>query len=81
MAKRYARLYPDGSFNVDSGSTDLDTAIKRLSGSTDDDETQIVEVDIKVIATHGAPKLKVVREKCITCPTCSEEIYIEEETK
>jgi hypothetical protein len=78
LARRFARLYSDGSFGVDDGSADLDTARKRLGMSQDDGDTELVEVEIKVVETHGTPKLKVVKERCITCPTCSEEIFFDD---
>lgn len=57
---RYARLYSDGSFNVASSGEDRDAAVRKISGSTDDDDTQLVEVEIRVVASLGYPKLKLV---------------------
>ncbi len=74
--RRYARMYSDGSFNVDRGGNDETIAIQRLSGSTDDDDTQLVEVDIRVIRmlyTKGllvVPKPDVVRDALIQAMSC-----------
>ena len=57
---RYARLYSDGSFNVASESEDQVAAVAKISGSTDDDDTQLVQVEIRVVASLGYPKMKVV---------------------
>jgi len=77
MSRRFARLYDDGSFNVDSGAVNLEDARRRLGDSDDDDETEIVEVEITVIAHHGKKRLKVVKDDCIECPTCKEQIPLE----
>lgn len=78
MGRRFALLYADGSINVYSGEADLETARKKLMHSYDDPDTELVEVDIKIMVSHGTPKLKLVKTACVTCPTCSEEIYFEE---
>ena len=57
---RYARLYSDGSFNVASDGEDQVAAVAKISGSTDDDDTQLVQVEIRVVASLGYPKLKAV---------------------
>lgn len=60
LDRRYARLYSDGSFNVASAGEDRDTAVRRISGSSDDGDTQLVEVEIRVVASLGFPKLKLI---------------------
>jgi hypothetical protein len=55
-------MYSDGSFNVDRGGEDEAIAIKRLSGSTDDDDTQLVEVEIRVIRRLYQKGLRVVHD-------------------
>lgn len=60
MVLRIARLYCDGSFNV-SSSNDLEEGRRLISGSADDADTQLVEVDIVVTRNFGAPKLEPVR--------------------
>lgn len=59
MVLRIARLYSDGSFNV-SSSDDLEAGRRLISGSTDDADTELVEVDIVVMRNFGAPKLERV---------------------
>ncbi len=49
VTRHFARLYNDGSLNVGRGGDAEDLAIKRLSGSTDDDDTQLVEVEVRVV--------------------------------
>lgn len=78
MTRRFARLYSDGSMNVDSGEVDLETAKYRLGISMDDSDTEIVEVEIKIVRNHGKPHLHVASERYVTCPTCSEHIAIEQ---
>lgn len=71
--KRIARLYADGSFNVDSGDAiDLADAKHRLGTSQDDDDTELVEVEIRVIKSYGKPKLSIVTELSMRCPCCQE---------
>ncbi len=57
---RFARMYDDGSFNINRGDDDEATAIRRLSGSEDDDDTQLVEVEIRVIRWIARKGLRVV---------------------
>jgi hypothetical protein len=57
---RFARMYDDGSFNINRGDNDEATAIRRLSGSEDDDDTQLVEVEIRVIRWIAHKGLRVV---------------------
>jgi hypothetical protein len=65
--RRYARLYSDGSYNVCPEGQNHDQAIRLLSGSTDDDDTEIVLVDIIVVKRFGKPKLTVVADVCPHC--------------
>jgi hypothetical protein len=67
MVRRFARRYSDGSFNVASDRQTKEEAIRAISGSTDDDDTEIVEVEVEIVASHGRPKLKIVHD---TCPLC-----------
>jgi hypothetical protein len=57
---RFARLFSDGSLTVEAPGTDFLTARRRLLESSDDDDVEILEVDIRVLNTHGKPKLRVV---------------------
>lgn len=76
---RFARLYSDGSMGLEPAGTDFLTARERLLSSHDDADAEILEVDITVLRTHGKPKLRVARERQVTCPTCGEHIYIEDD--
>ena len=57
---RIARMYDDGSFCINRGDDDEATAIRRLSGRADDDDTQLVEVEIRVIRWISQKSLRVV---------------------
>ena len=57
---RIARMYDDGSFCINRGDDDEATTIRRLSGSADDDDTQLVEVEIRVIRWISQKSLRVV---------------------
>lgn len=74
---RFARLYPDGSLGVDAGGVDFFDARRRLLGSTDDDDTELLEIEVTVIRTHGRPKMQQVREHSAVCPTCGDTVYFE----
>lgn len=76
MSKRYAALYSDGSLNIFSAGKDLIQSRKELEMSTDDGETELVEVEIKIIATHGPKEVKQYIHS-VECPTCKEQIDIE----
>ena len=67
MVRRFARRYSDGSFNVASARETKEEAIYAISGSTDDDNTEVVEVEIEIVASHGRPKLKIVSDICSEC--------------
>jgi hypothetical protein len=67
MTLRYARRYSDGSFNVSAMEDDFDIARKRLSGSTDDDDTELVQVEIEIVRTFGQPKLELVPSQVCAC--------------
>lgn len=61
--KRFARLYADGSINIDSGEAEnLEQAKKRLGESKDDADTEIVEVEVKILKYYGKPKLEVIKQ-------------------
>jgi hypothetical protein len=77
MSRRYARLYSDGSLGVCPDGRDLVQAREELSGSTDDADTELVEVEMRIVQTFGKPKLQIVREHSAQCPTCGTEVYIE----
>jgi hypothetical protein len=78
MSKRFALLYGDGSFGVLIPDKGLDDARRELGFNGSDPDIEIVEVEIKVIASHGQPNLKVIHGKCVTCPTCQEVIDLDE---
>jgi hypothetical protein len=78
MTRRFALLYSDGSLNVSSGGEDLENSRNKLMHSYDDPDTELVEVDIKIMVSHGTPKLKLVKTSCVVCPMCSEEIYFDD---
>ena len=67
MARRYARRYSDGSFNVASARETQEDAIRGISGSKDDDDTELVEVEIEIVASLGRPKLNIVSDICPGC--------------
>lgn len=60
MTRRLARRYSDGSFNVSTESDDIDRARQLLNASSDDADTELVEVDITITRSFGRPKLEVV---------------------
>lgn len=74
---RFARLHGDGSISVEPFGIDFIEARRRLLDGNDDCDTEILEVELRVVRSHGAPKLQVVAEKVVTCPTCGEEIHID----
>lgn len=76
MSERYARLYGDGSFDVFSDTKDLETARRMLSCSSDDNDTQLVLVDIKVRQIFGPKAIECKTEPFIKCPCCGEEIEV-----
>lgn len=73
---RFARLYGDGSLNVSHGAQDLVEARRMLCDSADDDDVELVEVEVRVVRSHGRPKLRVVTQQSATCPCCGEVIWI-----
>lgn len=75
--RRFAALYPDGSLGVEPAGVDLEKARKRLMINSDDDDTELVEVEIRVVLSHSKPKLQRVTEHSATCPTCNTEVFIE----
>lgn len=77
MSKRYARLYPDGSMSVCPDDKDLAQATKELSGSCDDEDTDLVQVEIRVVQMFGKPKMQIVTEHSALCPMCNTEVFIE----
>jgi hypothetical protein len=77
MSRRFAALYLDGSLGVEVEGVDLISARKRLLGSSDDDTTEIVEIELKVVKSHGTPKLQKVTEHSAICPMCKTEVFID----
>lgn len=77
MSKRYARVYSDGSMGVCPDDRDLAQATKELSGSTDDEDTELVQVDIRVVKMFGKPKMQLVTDYSAICPCCATEVFIE----
>jgi hypothetical protein len=74
---RFARLYPDGSVTVLSAKHDFTSARAELANSSDDDDTELLEVRLEVIRTHGKPKLRAVSLYVGCCPTCGELVSME----
>ncbi len=60
LTRRYARLYNDGSLNISSEGEDVSRALHLLSGSRDDDDTQLVEIEMRIVRSLGAPKLQII---------------------
>lgn len=73
--KRFAQLYSDGSLNVSSEGDDLVRARNLLCDSSDDDDTELVEVEISVIRSYGQPKMKIVKEHSAICDLCHSTVY------
>src|ERR1700748_2571626 len=76
---RFARLFPDGGLIVMPPGTDWFQARRELIESYDDDNIEIIEIEITVVRSHGKPKLALVTEFPVSCPTCGEEFYVERE--
>lgn len=75
---RFARLYGDGSMTVLASHHDWHSARRELLASSDDDDTELLEVEISVIRTHGKPKLVVTHEREVRCPCCGEMVPVKE---
>ena len=73
---RYARLYSNGDLAVMRAGLTFDAARQEMCGQ--DLDVEMLEVEITVIRTHGRPHIKAVTDRHINCPTCGEEIYVEE---
>ena len=58
---RYARIYDDGSMNVGSGGETEEEAIKKISGSSDDDDTQLAEIEVRLVRWITRKGLTVVK--------------------
>ena len=54
----------------------FDEAKREMDGH--DPDVEMLEVEVIVIRTHGRPHIKAVTNRSISCPTCGEEIYVEE---
>jgi hypothetical protein len=61
VTKRFARRYSDGSFNVSTESESADRAREPLDISSDDADTELVEVDIVITRSFGRPKLEIMQ--------------------
>ena len=77
-SNRFARVFEDGSMGLERAGTDLIEARRRLCEGHDDPDVELIEVQVTVIRTHGKPKLRVVGNVFVTCPTCGEEIHAAE---
>lgn len=77
---RFARVYGDGSIGVEPPSVDFFTARKRLVDGRDDQDIEIVEIEMKVVRTYGRPLEYQYSERTVGCPTCGEEIQIDDPT-
>jgi hypothetical protein len=77
--KRFAILYSDGGFNVLNQGHDLISAQKEGMWSHSDEDTKLVEVDIKVtkIFHEKNPRFQVATEHSANCPCCGTEVFIE----
>ena len=73
---RYARLYSDGSLGVEKYGVD-ELEARRMLCVSDDDDTGLLEVEIRIIRTLGKPKLQTVKDHEAQCPTCGEVFYID----
>lgn len=76
-SRRFAALYEDGSLGVEPHGVDLEKARRRLMLSSDDDTTELVEVEVRVIQSHSKPKLQAVTKHSAFCPTCHTEVFVE----
>lgn len=74
---RYARLYADGGIAVMPAGMSWEAARQELLDSSDDDDTELLEIEITVIRTHGRPKLRMIRTHSACCPTCGEVVEVE----
>jgi hypothetical protein len=52
-------------------------ARRNLLDSSDDDDTELLEIEITVIRTHGRPKLRAASSYSACCPTCGETVFVE----
>jgi hypothetical protein len=73
---RYACLFSDGGLIVMPAGMSFDAARREMMG--EDDTTEMLEVEIAVLRSHGRPHVKAVASRHICCPTCGENIYVEE---
>jgi len=70
-------LYADGSLNICPEGQDLIRARKELESSSDDGDTLLVEVEVRVVQTFGPKRPQIVQELSAICPTCHTEVYID----
>ena len=75
---RYARLWPDGEMAVMKAGLAYEDAREEMS--REDPDVEMLEVEITVLRSHGRPQLNAVTSRCVHCPTCGENIYVEETT-
>lgn len=73
---RFARLYGDGDMIIMPAGMAFDAARKEMCG--EDPHVEMLEVEITVIRTHGRPHIRAMTDRHINCPTCGEEIHVEE---
>lgn len=79
MSKRFAILYSDGSFNVDSDSDNMLRSKKRFDWDGCDPDCQLVQVDIKVVKMYGPRAVPLPIQHCVSCPTCGTEVSLDGE--
>lgn len=74
---RFARLYSDGGLGVEAAGVPYEEARRRLTGSSDDDDVELLEIEITVVRNHGQPKIQLVRGTVVQCMTCGETMHVE----
>lgn len=77
MSRRFGMLYSDGSMNICPDGADLVKARKELEGSSDDGDTELIEIEVKVMQTFGPKEARVI-ERSVPCPCCGTEVSIED---
>lgn len=78
---RFARLFSDGSISIEPAGTGFLEARKILCDRRDDPDTELLEIEISVVRTHGSPHIALIDDTLITCPTCGESIHDGEVTE
>ena len=74
MSKRYALIYTDGSMNVHADNSVTLTEARRMLGlSGDDPDTELVEIEVKVLQRFGPKEVEKMPEHSVACPVCKTE--------